>query len=230
MGGSRQLLACESQAELQVGLCHRIFGARAVAPGKPQCQRSEETAQREHEPQAECAPVRILQTEFCQKRSLMLLSELDHLIVPECIESVPCESHLREQIHAIEHAAGHGFILTQRAFDATLNTLGRHRRGWIHANPAFAVDPDFRPCVCVRLPHDQVAAQSVVFATLITKYYVGRDSGGTCHEGEGGCEVFAESASSIEEEIIDRICFEARRLERVIKLLLAKFLQYRSRE
>ena len=76
----------------------------------------------------------------------------------------------------------------------------------------------------VGLPDDDVASTGFVSA-LIPGDDARRDAGGPHQEDEGGGVVFAEAAPRLEEELVDRIVAEQRRLQCIDEGFAAEELQ-----
>ena len=89
--------------------------------------------------------------------------------------------------------------------------------------PADAFEPYFGPCVCVGLSNDQMPAHRIQFAALVTENNSRREPGRTHHYSESGCVVFAKSAPGVEQEAVDRVVAQRRRLERVKEFFFVKF-------
>ena len=94
------------------------------------------------------------------------------------------------------------------------------------AHPASTFEPDFGPGVRIRLPHDQIAADRVVLAALIAGDDARGNARGAHHHRERRREVLAEAAPRVEQEVVDRIRVEPRRLERVEELFVAKLVEH----
>src|SRR5690606_5924760 len=152
---------------------------------------------------------------------------LHDLIIPERVHRIPGPARLREETAGSQHAAGYGLILGERGGEAAaLDTLRGHGCGWIDAHPAAAFQPHFRPGVRIGLPHDEVAAERVEFAALIARHDARRRPRSAREHGERGGEVLAEATARVEEEVVDRVQLQSRRLQRVEELLFAKHREY----
>ncbi len=120
--------------------------------------------------------------------------------------------------------------LRKRRFEPALDTLRSDGSRWIDAHPAAPFEPDLRPCVRLRLADQQIAAQRVEFAALVAGDHARRDAGGARQHRERGREVLAESAARVEQEIVDGVQLQPRRLERVEVFLVAKLGEHRGDE
>src|SRR5690606_9133731 len=118
----------------------------------------------------------------------------------------------------------------QRCIDATLDALRGDCCGRIDASPALAVDPHLGPRMRVRLADDQVAPHRVELPAVIARHDAGWNPRSARERCESGSKMLAEPATRVEQEIIDGVPFEARRLERVVELLLAKHREHRFDE
>ncbi len=76
----------------------------------------------------------------------------------------------------------------------------------------------------VVLTHLQIVA-GVHFATLVAGYHPGGDTGGAHQEGKAGRVVLAEALAGAEQELVDGVAGNARRLQGVEERLLAEIAQ-----
>ena len=107
-------------------------------------------------------------------------------------------------------------------FDAFRRYGGR----WIDSVPAPILQPDLAPGMRIGLAHNQVPAQRIHLATLITHHDARRNSGAAHHVGKRGGIVLAETLAGLEQEAVDRITAERGWLQRVVELLLIEHAHY----
>ena len=136
-----------------------------------------------------------------------------------------------EQRALAQEAARQRFAaLRQRGIEPALDAFRRDRRRRIDAHPAAALEPDLRPGVRVRLADEQIAADRVVLAALIAGDDARRNAGGARQHRERRGEVLAEAAARVEQEVVDGVELQPRRLERVEVFLVAKLGEHRCDE
>ncbi len=231
MRRARESVARELAAQLLVDLRERIL-ARAAGSATPGTQ----SCQRRTPPAPARAPCRALPSRRrrCPAARAASADEPRRTRRPGC--SRTCWRHPRRGAlaRAARSRAGTCRAAPRRPPRARLRGRSRSlrgdRSGRIDAHPAPSFEPDFRPGVRIRLTDDQVAAHRVVFAALIAGDHARRDAGGTRQHRERGREVLAETAARVEQEIVDRIQFQPRRLERVEVFLVAKLGEHRCDE
>ena len=231
MRRAREPVARQLATHLLVDLRERILGARPEAPRQVRGHASEERHQRQHERHAELFPVGVADVQPLEQPALLSLAEGDDLVVPERVRGIPGEAHLREQRVLAQEPAGQRLAaLRERRFEPALDTLRSDGGRWIDAHPAAPFEPHLRPCVRLRLADQQIAAHRVVLAALVAGDHARRDAGGARQHRERGREVLAESAARVEQEIVDGVQLQPRRLERVEVFLVAKLGEHRCDE
>jgi hypothetical protein len=147
--------------------------------------------------------------EVGEQRALAESVEADHALRPQAIDDVDAVAQFAQPVRLRP---------VRRIVDlrrATLDTRRTHRRGRIDALPATAVAPDFRPGVRVRLAHEQVTARVAPPAALVAGDDARGNAGRAHEEHERGRVVLAEALARVEQEFVDGIAAEQRRIQRV---------------
>ncbi len=164
-----------------------------------------------------------------QQPLLRALVEPQNPLAPQLPQGVHAQPQIAQpgRIDPPAHAEGaFGAADGMRAAD---HPLRRDRRGRIDAHPAAAVEPHLVPGMRVALAQDPVIGVAVVGAALVAGDHARRNAGGAHQGGERRGVVPAEAAAGVEQEFVDRILAEHRRLERVEERLCAKHREHRLR-
>src|SRR5690606_37981785 len=108
---------------------------------------------------------------------------------------------------------------------AALDALRRDGGGRVDANPAAAREPDLGARMRIGLPDLPVAVDRVALAALVAGDDAGRDAEGAHQYREGAGIVFAEAGTGAEQEIVDAVASQQRRLQRVPERFAAEHRQ-----
>ena len=97
-------------------------------------------------------------------------------------------------------------------------------------SPAATLQPDLRPGVRVRLPHDEVAADRIPLAAQVTGDDSRRNVCAAHERDECRSVMAAEAASGVEKKIVHRVVTQQRRRQRVHEAAGAEELEHRVDE
>ena len=101
--------------------------------------------------------------------------------------------------------------------EAERDALRCDGRDAVDAHPAFVFEPHFGPSVRIGLAHDVVAADRIELAALVTHDDARRQARGTQQHRQRRGVVLAETLARLEQELVDGLCAERRRSQRVLE-------------
>ena len=90
------------------------------------------------------------------------------------------------------------------------------------SNPAATCYPDFGPGMRIGLAYDEIISDPVEFTTLVPGHDTGRNPRGAHQQGKTAGVVFAKSAATVEQELVDDVALQYRGLQGIDEFLLVK--------
>ena len=165
------------------------------------------------------------QADAAQQLLLQRRAVAQHPLVPDVVDGVQGQAEVAPQAVLAARQERQGVSGRQRGLDAALDPGRGDRAGRVDPHPAAPVEPDLGPGVGVGLADDHVVAQAVDLAAQVAGHHPGRHPG-RAHQGdEAGRIHFAEPGLDVEQELVDRVASEQRRVECVDKAGFAEHAQ-----
>ena len=217
---ARKALRAELAAKAQPRGLHRVrLRAALQRPGE---QRRGEHAHRAEQRGCEIPPVGALHPEPGHDVALPVEVVAEHPDVPLVHERLPVVAHPPQPFELRPHQQGQRAARANRARKSGVQPQRNGCCGRIDAQPAAAGEEYFGPGVRVRLAHREDPIDRIRIAAEIAGHDARRQPRGAHQEDERGGEMLAESGAGREQELVDRIAPERRRLERVREPAAAK--------
>ncbi len=145
-----------------------------------------------------------------------------HPLIPAVGDGIQPVAQFLEPGHVGARQQRQGFIGRDRRRQVAVDAARRGDRRRIDAQPAAARDPHFGPGMGVVLADFQVAVHRIDFTALVAGDHARRNPGGTQGKHKGGGEVLAEATLRVEEEFVDHVGAQQRRVERIDQQLLVE--------